>query len=690
VQGLPDLRQTNLFRKFTVGDFTLMVKVHLRLSVAIATLLSVAFSLVTPSRAQRNAIDTYAITNARIFTVSGPVIDRGTVVIRDGLITAVGANVSAPPDARVIDGTGLTIYPGLIDANTNLGLPEPAPTPSPVGGGGGGQLAALLRPPTPATGPNSTQPVGLQPEVRAEDLIKTGGTQIESVRNAGVTTALSVPRSGIWMGQSALINLAGDTPQQMIVRSPVAMHVGFTPLRGVGYPNSLLGVFASLRQMLLDAERYREAKRIYDTSPRGVRRPSTDRSLEELIVVLDGRMPVIFHADREREIRRALDLAEEFKLKAIIAGGSESWKVVDRLQKSNVPVLLSLNFPRRTTAQMPEADPEPMRVLRDRVDAPKTAARLATAKVRFAFQSGGAPVSDFVANAGKAIENGLLVPDAIQALTIRPAEIFGVADRLGSIEVGKIANLTVMRGDLFDRNSRVAHVFIDGQPMDLRPAPTAPGQTRNIAEGTWNVNVNLGSGDQSVSFVLEQEANQLRGSMQGPLGAAEIANASVGPTGEVRFTIPVTFEGQTAEATFAGRITGNEIRGTVNITGRAPGSFSGTRASQPAPAPTPRATSSDIVGSWRISVAFEGRELPGTLVVSQQGTSVSGSIQTAEYSSQFNGSATDASSFTASGSMMVQGQSVDLNIQARTNGNQISGTVSGVFGQASFTGTRID
>ena len=157
----------------------------------------------------------------------------------------------------------------------------------------------------------------------AEDFIKPGGEQIEAARNAGITTALTAPRQGIWMGQSALINLAGDTPQQMIVRSPVALHVGFTPLRTGTFPNSLMGVFASLRQMLLDAQRYRQAQQTYDRSPRGMRRPNQDRSLAALLPVLDGTMPVVMYADREREIARALDLTQEFKLRPIIAGG---WK----------------------------------------------------------------------------------------------------------------------------------------------------------------------------------------------------------------------------------------------------------------------------------------------------------------------------------------------------------------------------
>ena len=554
-----------------------MPKVRSRLIVASALL----FLFAGASNAQRSAIDTYAITNARIVTVSGPVIDRGTVVIRNGLIAAAGANVAAPSDARVIDGTGLTIYPGLIDSYTNLALPEAAASPSP-GGGGGGAFFLLTQQQRPAGGPNSTQPVGLQPEVMVEEVIRPGGNEIESSRNVGITTALTSPRSGIWMGQSALINLAGETPQQMIVRSPVAMHVGFTPLRSGVYPGSLLGVFSALRQMILDAQRYRDSLQVYERSPRGTRRPETDRSLAALIPVIDGRMPVVMLANSEREIARALDLGAEFKLKLIIAGGREADRVADRLVKQNVPVLLSLNLPRRTTAALPEADPEPLRVLRERVEAQQTAGKLAKAGVRFAFQSGSmTTISDLIGNARITIENGLQAADAVRAFTIWPAEILGVQNQLGSIEVGKIANLTVTRGDLLDRNSRVMHVFIDGRPVDIRPPAGGVGPGRNSLSGTWTANVNVGGGDRAITLTLQQEGERLSGSIAGPLGAGEISNASASNTGEVRFTVSVNVEGQTKEATFTGRLANNEIRGNVAIVGSAPGTFIATRAGQP-------------------------------------------------------------------------------------------------------------
>lgn len=543
------------------------------LTITFATLVSIVF---TPrAGAQRSAIDTYAITNARIVTASGPTLERGTVVIRNGLIAAVGANVNAPADARIIDGAGLTVYPGLIDSYTDLALPEAAASPSPGGGPGGGGFFAAQPRPSPR-GPNSTQPPGLQPEVMVEDVIRPGGNEIESWRSTGITTALTSPRTGIWMGQSALINLAGDSAQEMIVRSPVAMHVGFTPLRGA-YPGSLLGVFATLRQMMLDAQRYRDSIAMYERSPRGMRRPEVDRSLAALVPVVEGRMPVVMLANSEREIDRALDLAAEFKLKLIVAGGREADRLADRLAKQNVPVLLSLNLPRRTTAAIPEADPEPMRVLRERVEAQKTAGRLAKAGVRFAFESGSLTnISDLMTNANRVIENGLAATDALRAFTIWPATIFGVENQLGSIETGKIANLLVTRGDLFDRNRSVAHVFIDGRPVDLRPPGGGPGG-RNQLTGTWNLNVNLGQGEKAVTLNLRQEGERLSGSISGSLGAGEIANASITTAGEVRFTVPLEIEGQTKEATFTGRLSGDQIRGAVNVVGLAPGSFMGSR-----------------------------------------------------------------------------------------------------------------
>ena len=346
--------------------------------------------------------DTFAITNAQVVTVSGPILTRGTIVIRDGLIEAVGENVRVPADARIIDGSGLTVYPGLFDTHTSLGIQtRTQTTQQPTQ-----QIQALLQQQqSQASQSNSNYPEGIRPEQDVVSQLRAGESQFETNRNAGFTTVLTVPREGIFNGQSAVINLAGSTVSEMIVRAPFAEHITFRTLGGGQYPSSLMGSFSALRQMLLDAQRLQELQRNYEKNPRGMRRPHADASLIALFPIINGAMPVVLNANSEIEIIRALDLAREFNLKAIIAGGQEAWKVADRLKAQNVPVLLSLNFPKRTTAASPEADQEPLDVLRLRAETPKGVGRLQKAGVKFAFQSGGMQnISDFLTNAGKAVQ----------------------------------------------------------------------------------------------------------------------------------------------------------------------------------------------------------------------------------------------------------------------------------------------
>ncbi len=547
-----------------------------------ATTAALAVSAALPSRApaqigvqcERNAPEVYAITNARIVPVSGAVIERGTIVIRNGVITAVGASAAVPADARSIDGAGLTVYPGFIDAYGSLGIPSAA---APAAGGGRGAGAPTTAPAGPqlSTAPNSLHPAGQQPEILAVDLLKADAEAMAGPESAGLTAALTAPSSGIFMGRSAVINLAGATTQEMLIKSPVAMHIGFSAARGGGYPNSLMGVFAALRQMLLDAQHYGELDAAYAKNPRGMRRPENDPSLAALQPVLARQMPVIMLASTQREIERALDLAKEFNIRPIIAGGGEAYLVADRLKAEGVPVLLSVNFPKRPTNAAPDADPEPLRVLRERAEAPKNPAKLAQAGVKFAFESGGiSNWADFNTNIASAVTSGLTADQALRALTITPAELFGVSDRLGTIEVGKIANLTISRGDVF-AGGRVTKLFIDGKPVEARAPVTA--NAPSMAAGTWTLTVTLDIGEKPITVALIEEGDRIRGTLQGALGSAQISDGSVSAAGELRFTVSITLPSATEEATFAGQINGNAVRGTVQIVGHPPGSFVGTR-----------------------------------------------------------------------------------------------------------------
>ncbi len=521
---------------------------------------------------------TYTITNARIVTVSGETIENGSIVIRDGLIEAVGAGVKAPADAQVFDGKGLTVYPGFIDTLTNLGLQAPPARPAGGGGPGGGAAAAAAT----AGQSNSNYPAGLRPEEIAADDLKAGEAQFETNRNAGFTTVLTVGRTGIFNGQSAIINLAGETTSAMVIKSPFALHISFNTIGG-GYPGSLLGTFSALRQMFLDAQRQQEIEKIYASNPRGIKRPPADRSLDTLIPFLNGQKPVVFNANREIEIIRALDLAKEFKLNAIIAGGQEAWKVADRLKSQNVPVLLSLNFPKRTTSASADTDAESLDLLRFRAETPKTAAKLAQAGVKFAFQSGGmTSIGDFMSNAAKAVENGLNRDAAIRALTLNSAEILGVNDRLGSIEAGKIANLTVVKGDLFGKEKAITQVFVDGKLFEQKPpakkdTPAPSGVQPAIASvgGNYSVTIDVPGQTLTGTMALTQQAEVLTGTLQTQLGTTTIKDGKVSAEG-FTFSGTVEFGGSTIDLIVKGTVTGNQISGTIDSPqGTVP--FSGTK-----------------------------------------------------------------------------------------------------------------
>lgn len=546
-----------------------MKKHFLRFSTAIfiSALLSISF--------YAQEIGSYAITNADVVLVSGPTISDATVVIRNGLIESVGKNISVPADAKVFDGKGLTVYPGFFDTNTELGIQKQPPT------------ARGQNPPNNQPQSNSNFPDSLRPEQMAIEKLKAGGEeQFSAQRNYGFTTALTVEDSGIFEGQSVVINLAGDSVSSMVIRSPFAQHVAFRTERSGEFPSSLMGTFAALRQMFLDARRLDEIKKMYDKDPRGMPRPERDMSLEALLPIVNGTMPIVFNANTEREIIRVVDLAKEFNLKAILAGGQDAGKVADRLKAQNIPVLLSLNFPKRTLTENKEADPEPIETLRLRAEVPKTAARLKQAGVKFAFQSGELKnLKDFFENAENATKNGLSKTDAIRAMTLDAAEILGVDNQLGSIEKGKIANLVVMKGDVFAANKTITHVFIDGKVFEMpkKPEPK-PGAnnaavgTGNAAQvgGTWNLTVDAPGQSLDVKLVMTQQGSVLSGNITSTFfGSVPINNGRVTEKGYT-FDATVPFGGEELNLTFDGTVTGNNVEGTVS-TPENPATFTGIK-----------------------------------------------------------------------------------------------------------------
>jgi len=440
-------------------------------------ILATAFAALTLTLGVRaDAPNVFAIRGARIVTAAGATIDSGTVVFRRGVIEGVGASVDVPSDADVIDGKGLTVYPGLID----LGNTKVAERPTPEQPRNVTTTAELER---------WKRDQILQPQTRAADAVKVDDPEMTKLAAAGITSVLAVPAGEVIPGQSALINVAGppDTPPigevaaprrgLVVVKAPIALHVSFPSRPRVAvsaYPESLMGVIAFVRQAFLDAQHY------HDVAAHAGARPEDDPALEALQPAIDRRLPVAFEANDAREILRALKMARELKLDPIVEGAREGEELAGDLKSHNARVIFSLNYPQRSRSLPPDAD-EPIHMLRLRADAPKVPQALARAGVPFAFESAGlADPKEFVRNAAKAVRAGLPEDAAIRALTVGAATIAGVANRLGSVEKGKIANLIVTDGNLFDEKTTVKRVFVEGRAvsLDVPPEPARRGRGR--------------------------------------------------------------------------------------------------------------------------------------------------------------------------------------------------------------------
>jgi imidazolonepropionase-like amidohydrolase len=394
----------------------------------------------------------YAIRNARVVTVSGADIENGTVVIRDGKIEAVGAGAGIPSGAQIIEGRGLSVYPGMMDAGTSMGLVE-------VGQGASGTV-------------DTTEVGELNPNAKAIFAINPHSAHIAITRVDGVTNAVSLPLGGLISGQAAIINLVGSNQFEMAVVPMAALVINYPRSSagggGGGFFNeaqqsNLTETLAAnnrqveqIRKILRDAEAY---GRSIDAADADKALPRVDRNvvLEALVPYVRGERPVIFRVDRESDIRAAVRFAEEMKLKPVILGGDDAWKLAPFLKEKNVPVIITgiLDLPTRED---------------DFYDTLyENAAKLQQAGVRFAISTGdsGANARNLPFYAGMAAAFGLPRAEALKAVTLYPAQIMGVGAKLGSIEPGKMANLVVTDGDLLEARTHIKHLFIDGRQVPL-------------------------------------------------------------------------------------------------------------------------------------------------------------------------------------------------------------------------------
>lgn len=433
------------------------------------------------AHAQKNSPDipvvsnVVAIENARIVQAPGSVIESGTVVFREGVITSVGRRADVPYDAHVIDGDGLTVYAGFIDALSHVGIPAPRNQGQPE------SVPDRSNPPYPRA--------GITPEASARTALDTDHDDLKHLRNAGFTAVMVAPRGRMLPGQATLALTAAPSSADMVLQGMQPMFFQFRGAQGV-YPGTPMAIMSKFRQLYREADRRMKLEAMYADDPNGLPRPPFDAVHEAFFPVVSGDRHVLVWTDEVLEIHRAMSLQEELGFSMILAGLNGGFDTVQKVASSGLPVALTLDLPdkprwaakaeadslqqvldsydddtRTATYRDVEAEIQNLeaRQLWSRARYVGMAASYAEAGVAFAFTTMGMSPKDIHANIREMIEAGLSPDAALAALTTNAATLLGASDRLGSVEVGKMANLVVVEGDVFDEDSEVRMVFVNGQ-----------------------------------------------------------------------------------------------------------------------------------------------------------------------------------------------------------------------------------
>jgi imidazolonepropionase-like amidohydrolase len=418
--------------------------------ISLAAVLFLSLPGVSAGQAQTSAAADIAIAHAKIFTLAGPPIEDGTVVIHDGKIAAVGANVAIPAGVQIVDAKGLQVYPGLFDAVTQMGLSEISAVNATV---------------------DTTETGSFNPDLIAATAILPSSAHIPVTRASGITEVIAAPASGgfdsrnatnLLGGQASAIHLAGWTPEEMLINKRAAMVVDWPDIETRSFDFS---TFTNKEKPFADAKKeydkqlneladYLEQARHYaqalqSSAGAGFQR---DVKLEALVPVVRGELPLLVFADKERQIRDAVEFCDKQKLKIILAGATESWKVKDLLRSKSVPVIL-----RPTLGEPPQEDDAYDRLLTQPEE-------LRGAGIKVAFGSFDNSFARRLGqNAANAVAHGLPYEEGLKAVTLYPAQMFGLDGQLGTVEAGKIANLIVTNGDPLEVTTDVRYLFIKGQ-----------------------------------------------------------------------------------------------------------------------------------------------------------------------------------------------------------------------------------
>jgi imidazolonepropionase-like amidohydrolase len=516
---------------------------------------------------------TFAIVGGHVVVAPGQSIDGGTLVLREGMIVAVGKDIAVPTDAEVIDAKGLVVHAGFIDAATG-DLLDPDRKPKHASG----RQFDFTRYVLAATRPDNR--LHITPEFVARGALKFDTAKLETARKAGFTSLHVLPSGRVASGQGAFVSVSGAPIRESLLRDATFSEFQLFPPRGSAYPATLMGATAHLRQAFLDARRHALRWELYDNKTNGVTRPPIDETYSAMNDVLTGKQRAVFLADTRDDIYRALEFSESHKLKPVLWGVKEAYRAADRLEQTKIDLVMAVDFGAEPKVRAPKSDGKltaddlvPVRVQQDRLDQWRKRvaglAELNRRKIRFAITSRGLKsATEIVGNLRQAIRAGLPRDAALAAVTTNAATILGIDDRLGSLTPGKLAHVVVRTGPFDHEQAKVRYVFVGGRKFeynsDAKPVP-APKEKQPPAvdlAGKWKLVIEASTGKLPATLQFAQSGTKLTGSFTSKQGNGRVASGSI-KEAVATFTIEIGAGAQTIRLAFSGKLEKGKLAGEL-------------------------------------------------------------------------------------------------------------------------------
>lgn len=505
---------------------------------------------------------TYAITNATVFSSPGTPGSKATVLIKDGIIKAVGSNINLPKEAKVIAGDSLFIYPGFIT---------------------GGSQAGITRPEEPKRPDNiiSSNPpdevAGITPWRVAKDQFSVNSTQVDDLRKSGVTIAQIVPDGGMIAGKTTII-LLGDEESSNVLKENVMMTASFRSSRGI-YPGTAVGVMAKFRDVY-ENTKLTQQRSVQFANNTGIVRPEITPTFNAMMDVINGQTPVLFTAENDLEIRRAISLQQELGFKLILTGLKDYENVIDLIKSSGTQVLVQLSIPddEAIKSQKEDADDalkaQYARVKEAYDNAIAQTSKLEKAGIPFAFTTIGEKAADLIPSLRKMVTAGLSENTALAALTSNAASILEISRIAGTIEPGKIANMVITTDSLFKEDTQIKHVVVDGLIYDYeikskKKSNESKNEGVNVS-GIWNYTSETPAGSSGGTITINKAGNTYSGTItyDDPAGngstSSPLKDISVSGN-NLRFSFYVSTGDMSLHVVISGEVANGSLDGSMTI-----------------------------------------------------------------------------------------------------------------------------